>query len=341
MSGNGDIDSNNTSSCAEVYDQNYLSILIAVRCILALLSSIFIAGMIAVMIILQKYRVYTQRLILYLAFSTLSFQLVTTIDISSLTAYSQQEAALYYCAFIGFLGQVVIWWPILSTSAIVFDVFCKVVFLKKTENLEKYIVAVIILLPITISWIPFVKNAYGPTSYFCWIKDRNIEDCSQFEFGYIVRFAIFYIPIYTLTGLLFVMLITTYIFIRKKKNTFLDSKDKNKTNHKMMADEIKPLLYYPLIFLASNGCSLILTIYILLNHDAGVELIVIGIIVSVIYRLEGIFITLVFIFDPETRKKLNKEDMKTALKQICQREKTAAYPVRYDNTDSIRVFCKT
>ena len=336
MSGSGDI--NQTKSCAEVYDDNYLSTLIGVRCILAVFSSFFIAGMIAVVIIFKKYCVYTQRLILYLAISTLSYQLVTIMDFYSIYAY-KEKSSLNYCVFIGFLTQVVIWWPILSTSVIVFDVFVKVVFLKKTDNLEKFFVAGIFLSPLITSWIPFIKKTYGPTGYYCWIRDKNIEDCSNTDFGITLRFVLFYIPIYILTGLLFIMLITSYVVIQKKKHTFFDKKDKD--HHKMMANEIKPLLYYPLIFLLSNVSSLFLTLYTLFNGNTGVEVVIFGVIVSVIYRFEGIFITLVFIFDPETRKKLNKDDIKTALRQICQKEKATEkatdYPVRYSKTDSVRV----
>lgn len=327
---------NETSSCAEIYEDTYLPILLGVRCALSFISSICIGCMIALMIIFQKYRVFTQRLILYLAISTLIYQAVSTIDVTSIQAYSN-ERALHYCKFIGFITQVVVWWPILATCIIVFDIFMKVLFFKKTEGLEKLFIVLIFVSPLLFSWVPFIDRAYGPTGYFCWIKDRNFEDCSKYEFGFIVRFVLFFVPIYVLTGLLFVLLTASFIAIRKKRNTFFGSNKEEKTLQKMMEKEIKPLLGYPFIFLIPNVFSLILSLYTVFHGSGGDEVVAIGLITSILYRLEGVAITLVFILDSETRKKLNTKSIKDAWKQMVQREKTIDYPVMYERSDSRRV----
>ena len=338
MSGIGE--SNETSqSCAEVYGETYLFILMGTRCFLALISSICIGCMIAAMVIFQKYRVYTQRLILYLAISTLSYQFVSTIDLASIHAYSNQYA-LYYCKVIGFLVQVVVWWPILSTAVIVFDIFMKAVFLKKTEKLEKLFVILIFVSPILLSWVPFINNAYGPTGYFCWIRNSEFEDCSKFVYGFTIRFAIFFVPIYIIMFAIFGMLISSFVAIRKRKNTFLGDNKIERDFNKLMEKEIKPLLYYPLIFLASTIGSLTLTIYALFA-DNGVGLVVLGFIVSILYRLEGVFITLLFICDPETRKKFTAKDIKGACKQRIEKEKAINYPIKYSKSDSIRFPTKS
>ena len=335
MSGNSSND-----SCAQlsIFEDTQFFYLVGLRCFLSLVSSMFIICMIATLVLFQKYRVYTQRLILYLAVSTLSYQLVTTLDVASIQAYSDPNA-LNYCIFIGFLTQVTVWWPTLATTAIVADIFIKVAFEKTTEKFEFGLILFIFALPFFINLIPFVNLAYGPSGYFCWIRDLNLDDCSKFDFGYILQIVLYYIPSYSLTGLMFVLLGTSFAIIRKKRHAFLGHDLNEKRRRKMMEREIKPLLYYPFIFLVTSAGSLVLTLYGLFDNNA-TAILIIGILVSVLFRLQGVVITLLFTLDPDTRRRLNRKEMKLAWKQLLDKDKTEEYPVHYERTDSVRVMTR-
>ena len=327
---------NNTTTCEELYVTKKFKILIGLRCTLALLSCVFIMSMLSIIILFKKYRFFTQRLVLYLAISALSYQIVTMLDFTALHAYSS-TSALNYCRLIGFLTLITFWWSIMSMVIIMTDIFIKVVYDKQTEHFEVIYVLVIFVLPILFDWIPFIQLSYGPVGYVCGIRNRTIDDCSPFQLGVILQFILFHIPAYILLGLVVILLSIALCFIRRQKNKFTGQYDPHAKNlKKKMETEIQPLLYYPFIFIVANIVPLFFTIYSAVEPEDTASIFYIGIVATVVYRLQGILITLAFTLDPETRKKLNRTELKAALKRFCYRDKnTPEYPLEFSRSDSM------
>ena len=320
-------------SCSEEYDRGLLWF----RCSLSMVSNLFILGMLLIIIIFKKYHFFSQRLVLYLAISTLTYQVISALDVTSIKAYSD-STALGYCVFIGFMTQMVLWWPVMATAIIALDIFVRVVLKKETERLELLYVLLIFGFSAIFNWIPFVYSAFGPARYFCWIRIVNLEDCSQFSTGIILRSVLFFFPVYLIVLVMIVLLVMTAIFLWRWRKSYEGNFDpKAVALKKKMAKEIRPLLYYPIIFIVSTIISVIITVYSAVpNGGEEHAYIVISVMNSIVFRLQGVFITLVFTLDPETRKKLNFMDIKSALNRFCEKEKNADYPAHYNaRSDSL------
>ena len=330
-------DNTSNRSCAEKYDNAAYHGLLYFRCVLSIISILFILSMLAVIILFKKYRFFTQRLILYLAISSLTYQVISALDVSSIKAYSDQNA-LNYCILIAVLTQIVIWWPFMATIVIVFDIFVRAVLKKPTERLEIPYILVIFVLPVLINWIPLVDSAFGPNRYFCWIKDEN-EDCeTDYINGIIFRAALFFIPCYTIVAFMIISLVITIISINRSKKNYNGKFDPQAIAlKKQMEEEIRPILYYPIIFILTTVVSVVITIYNATNREnSEVGFIIIAILLLTVFRLQGVFITLVFTLDPETRKKLNGREIKAAFRNFLEKQDNSDYPAEYNaRSDSV------
>ena len=278
---------------------------------------------------------------MYLAISTLTYQVISAIDVTSISAYTN-ETAKKYCIFIGFATQIVIWWPVMATTIIVADIFVRVILKKDTDRLEIPYVLLIFVLSFFFNWIPFVDDGFGPAQYLCWIKEENLDDdCTQSNTGIILRAVLFELPCYILAGLMIVFLILTAVFLRRWRKSYAGKFDPQAlAMKKKMEREVYPILYYPLIFIISTIVSLLLTIYNIavgvVNGEVGY--IVISTLLSLVFRMQGVFITLVFIFDPDTRKKLNVMEIKAAVMEFNKTGQGSEYPAKYNTRgDSLAV----
>ena len=320
-------------SCADRYDKPAFYGLMYFRCGLSVISVLCILSMLVIIVLFKKYRFFTQRLIMYLAISTLTYQVISAMDVTSISAYTN-ETAKKYCIFIGFATQIVIWWPVMATTVIVVDIFVRVTLKKDTDRLEILYILLIFVLSFLFNWIPFVDNGFGPAQYLCWIKDENLEDdCTPYNTGIILRAVLFILPYYILAGLMILFLILTAIFLRRWRKNYAGKFDPQAlAMKKKMEREVYPVLYYPLIFIISAIASLILTIYnaVVGAADGEVGYIVISVILSLVFRLQGVFITLVFTFDPETRKKLNVMEIKAAVMEFTKTGQGSEYPAKYN-----------
>ncbi len=334
-----DDNSSNISGCVEKYDNSRFYGLLYFRCVLSIISVLFILSMLAIMILYKKYRFFTQRLILYLAISTLTYQTISALDVSSIKAYSDQDA-LNYCILIGVLTQIVIWCPVMATTVITFDIFVRAVLKKSTERLEILYVLLIFVLPALINWIPLVDMAYGPAQYFCWIKDEDIDkNCdSDYLNGIIFRAVFFFIPCYILVAFMIISLVITIISLSRSRKNYSGKFDPQAIAlKKQMELEIRPILYYPIIFIVATIFSVIMTIYNAANKSNNeVGYIIFAVILSISFRLQGVFITLVFTLDPETRKKLNVKEIKAAFNNFLVKDEDKEYPAEYNaRSDSV------
>ena len=327
---------NNSSDydCFEMFSAPKYIALLAVRNTLSFVSCCILLCVIGLIVLFQKHMFMSQRLVLYLALSSAIFSLVQVFNFDAHTANRSQEN-LNYCIAIGFLTQVTIWWELVATSCIMIDIFLKAVFQAQTEKLEKFYVLFIIVTPFVFSWIPFVKGHYGPAGLYCWIRDRNLENCMLSSFGNWLRFSMYYIPLYTIMTILVSLVIISLVTVHWRKKKWVgDYSPQSSLVHQMIEKEIRPLVWYPLIFLLINIVPLIRRAYSVHDKDETFFFVLTAIQV-VVYRFQGILIGLAFALDPETRKKLNLIEIRASLARYCSnRHMIEDYPVENGLSDS-------
>ncbi len=330
MSGSG----NDSGDCFEMFSQPKYIALLAVRNGLSFISCCILLCVIGVIMLFRKYLFMSQRLVMYLAMSSAIFSLIQVINFDAHTA-NMNENNLKYCVVIGFLTQVTVWWEILATTCIMIDIFLKAVFQVSTEKLEKFYVIFLILAPLLFSWIPFIQGHYGPAGLYCWIRDRDLEDCMLSDFGNWLRFSIYYIPLYTIMTILISLVVISLLIVNWRKRKWVgEYSPQSSLVHEMIENEIKPLLWYPFIFVLINIIPLIRRVYSVHDTDDTFFFVLTAIQV-VIYRFQGILIGLVFALDRETRKKLNYLEIRSALYHwFCKNNLAEIYPAANTFSDS-------
>ena len=323
--------SNDTTPCYASYFDSKFQVLIGLRTSLSFVSALFLLSLVGLIVLFRKYLFFTQRLIMYIAIAQMSFSLVNTVDLAALMAYENQSA-LHYCQAIGFITQMTNWWGVLSILIISVDIFLKVALPRlKTEKYEIPYLLIIFALPLLFNWIPFIKSSYGPSVYFCWIRASDLTDCTLFAFGLWLRVVLYYVPLFTIMIVIFLLLLAARIIIARRRTGNYDPGTREK-----IVKEMKPLVAYPIIFLVANITSLVTTTYIsLAPRSAGTY--VISLITTAVFRLQGILIALVFILDPETRKKLRWKYIRAAARSFYAKSEGTVYEVKAVHSDSVAV----
>lgn len=322
-------------NCSKTYESTRYDIALGLRSSLSFISCAFTVCMIFIIILFKKYHFFTQRLLLYLALSCMLNLLSAGFNLSGRESYTS-KSALYYCMAVGFSEQLTIWWTILATFCIVIALFIQAICGKSTHRFELGYLLLIFGFPLSFCWIPFYYGAYGPDDMFCWIRELNLNNCSQFMTGEWLRYSLYYIPLSLLMLLLVALYVPVVIIVHRKKNRWAGLFNPEAIAiQRMIATEIRPLIYYPLIILVINAFPLIKQIYATAsgNHADITVYFYISLVSYIIYPFQGAFITLAFTLDPETRQLLTWRRFVSALLQCCTKERVVKeYPV----TDTLR-----
>ena len=105
---------------------------------------------------------------------------------------------------------------------------------------------------------------------------------------------------------------------------------------KRMKEEIMPIVYYPIVFIMVGLVSVVAVSFNTLKSQDMTAYVIISVMLSISYRLLGVYITLVFTLDPETRVKLNRKDFLAALKSFCEKDHATNYDANYNTrSDSL------
>jgi hypothetical protein len=276
--------------------------------------------MISILVLFKKYKIFFERLILYMAVSLLLYQSATLFDLSALVAYTSNETdvpATQYCAFIGFFKQNALWWYLMSILFIAIATFVQVVF--KWSIGVKFEVATVItifVLPFLFNWVPFIELTYGPTAdLYCWIQVFTIKRDPDW-FGIGATIALYFIPASFITVTVLVLFFITLATIRRrKKNWAIRSRDV-KNMYNQLQSEVAMLLVYPVTAAICNGLSIIAyIILIVVSEGSLVEALVV--LQLMLFRSQGLVMTVVFLCQSENRQLLKWTKIKGAFYECC------------------------
>ena len=280
--------------CLEPYNTAAYLAVAAVRAGVGAFSALCCLAVIGVIILHKRYRHFTQRLMLNLAISAFLHSLSYTV---ARVDYSSDLQLLDpYCYFGGFATQYSAWVEVLALMCVVYYLFVAELLGRHaypTHTTEAVFWVGTYALPLLWCWIPFVRHSYGTAGSWCGIRTLT-EECSRYELDRSLQFVLWYIPLYLLlTATLFVAVAVALKMwgdVHRWSGLY-DEETKVKRNR--MTTDIRPLLWFPFIYLALNTFSLIDRIYNNAAHpeDPVVELTFLHACTS---PLRGAFVALVF-----------------------------------------------
>ena len=318
--------SNISDDCSSPYDSYPFTIVAAISSTAGFLSFLACIIVIFVIVLYKKYLFFIQRLILYLATTALVNSLVLVLHIA------ERFAPIDYCVFAAFISQVAAWSELMAITCITVNVLVTVTFHRVMQKLEKTYFVLIFVFPLSFNWIPFINESYGNDKVWCWIRSRK-EDCSKFHFGALLQQILWYFPLYVILVILTVMYVHVFVKLNRDRHRWKVQYDPTAQRQKKhMQREIRPLLWFPLIYLLSNLFPLINRIQNTISSDPVITL---WIITAVTFPLQGVFIALAFILDPDTFKRLKWPEFKAAVKRLWQ-EDMKEYHMKEGVSDSFR-----
>ncbi len=331
---------NNTddSSCSPFDTIEYVAVAVT-SAGTGLISTIACAAVISLIVLYKKYYFHTQRIILYLSIAAFLNSLSIVLRLQRIGYKSDSDLLKGFCVFTAAFDHITAWSELIAISCITVDLFIKAVFRKETYKLEKIYFFMTFIFPLTFNWVPFINLSYGEAGAWCWIRREDPDTCKYFQFGDYLRFAIWYIPLY----LILIALIITYVLIlyklRQYRHTYDGAydPDSERLQHQMRK-EVKPLLWYPVIYVILNIFPLINRIYDAVESDPSLPLWYLHAIFS---PLQGGFIALAYTLDRETLKRLKCVDLRAAVVSRWEGNKVREYPATTGHSDSFRVESST
>ncbi len=290
----------NFSNCSLLYDSTNYKVLAGLRAGVGLVSALCCIAVITIIILLKKYKLFSQRLILNIAVAALIHSLsYTTARVNYYTVRPIEDP---YCYFGGLFNHytaavelISIWFAAIN----IFSVgFCR----KNISRCEGVYYVLTYSLPSLWFWVPVWLEAYGTAGGWCGLRTLN-EDCKDFPHSRYIEFGVWYIPLYVSTAVIVAMLIAVPLRMCCSLRHWGKHHDPVKQAAKnLICIEIRPLIVYPIIYLLLNTFSFVSQIYNAIHpRDPSVVLPYLRVLSS---PLRGAFIALVFALDRDTWRRL-------------------------------------
>ena len=260
----------------------------AAFCLLSCLSAMLIAY------IFRVGRRFTHRISLYLLFSISLTEVTFCLQTAMYNYDSSSTAYVAGCKAIGFLLEFSVWVMLLYMSVLVFHLACLTVLIEirstiligvtyrvliltlsepaeNTERkarrqavlLESCYVLLPIILPLSFVWIPFIHDAYGMASAWCWIRQED-DNCSPIIAGIVEQYALWYVPqfilciVNTIAILAILVILCKQLYVQKTQDEV----------YKNVLRENAPLMIYPVLYQVFNWVALAQRIHETITNDA-------------------------------------------------------------------------
>jgi len=318
-------------SCSP-YDSSRYAAVAALSAAIAGLSLLLLLAVIFILIIFKKLQFFGQRLILYLAISSL---LVKLAIILHRVDYKNQTSEFYtrFCQFGGYFDEVTIWMLLMAVCCIVVYVSLRILFKKDTARFELVYVFFIFAFPLTFTWIPFVFNAYGRAGAWCWIISEDRETCEPSFAGQVLQFVLWFGPLYLLLGILLLVYVVLFIHQYRKRHKLRKEREiqgkqlqRHSSSTLMRPQDVKTLLVFPVIYFLLNIFPFINRTYNLVA--TGGPSLPLWYLAALANPLMGTLVTLAYFLDPETRKRMTLTNIRgAALDMIKKDDKITSYSV--------------
>ena len=247
--------STNDSNCLRILAEEFDTWRVA---IISVCSSSSLACVLAIVFILASkvYKKFVYRLTLYLIIVALLEPVVSILDVLPVyrngTAVAVREGFEGFCSLVGFLSVVVTWMELLVICWIVLYLVMVLVFRHSANAIKvKYEacgLAVVLLLPLVVTWVPFVYDMYGLSEETCWIKLSKNNTCDYDSIGLTFMFVFSYTPsfcgdIVTLVALCTILIVMCRRAMRQEQGVG------QRSVYQQGVKEVLPLIFYLVVYL--------------------------------------------------------------------------------------------
>lgn len=322
-------DNSTDTRCRDDFTTSYYIIIASLRALAGLMSFITSIFVMSTIIYLRKYNIFTQRLILYLSVCTLLNGLMVATQ--GAVYFPANGMTQVYCQISGYLTQVTSWSIMVAIFLVSLNLYFTVATNCQARNETVYLLLIFIMPPL-INLLPFIGQSYGHWGPWCWIKSYN-DDCSINLIADAFRGILWYLPILFLIGSLVFVYGAIYYTVRKNRRQYTNENDIDNIRMKtMIKDEVKPLLWYPVIFLSLN-------LFPLINgsdvYGSDKPAIILWSLDACLSPLSGVLTALVYTLDPGTRRRLKKCNVKEdCWNTVKNRSRIRSYPILKAESDS-------
>lgn len=274
--------------------------------------------MLFVIWLLRRYHSLAQKMILSLTVAAL-FD-----SIAYVMGEDHQEGGL--CTFQAWWLMYFDWSALAWVCLITLNLYLNLVKEMRTDHYEILYHGLAWGVPLLMSCLPLFGGYYGPAGAWCWITDSHVA----------WRFGIWYVPLFTLIFLM-ICCYARIIYVANKRmqswfGTFNPERERRKVS---LAEEIRPLKWYPSVYLLVSLFPLINRLH---NASYPREPVFSLTLLHVLSApLHGLANAVVFGLDRDTWGQLSLTGIQLALRsRLCDRTQIREYhpgAVRYSPAD--------
>lgn len=323
-----------TNNCSSTFSTPEFTNVAIVKEVFSILSVLACSIILIFIVILKRWKFFSQRLVLYLVISSLLLSIASLINKID---FHNEMSSFYtgFCIFGGFLLQLTSWMFINAIFGITMYLFFLIVFEKSTEKYEWMYIFYILVLPFLVNWIPFIKMGYQKAGLWCWIRSNDAMTCEAFYFGIYLQFFLLYIPLYITLTIECIIYVVILIKIRKKLRPLMSVRDyETKKKLKKLKNELLSLVAYPVIFFVFNIPLLANRIYSSINPTQ--PSLFLWYLSGLSLPLQGLFTAVAFTVGTRTWNDLSCARLKASVRR---NEKIREYPLKtHAASDSVIVI---
>ena len=316
-------------SCVGFQEQNIIISLINIASAsVSFLVSVFVA---ATILLFKKYVIFTQRLILYLCITAGLYSIAIATGAGPLFPNRDYYDFTAYCSWSGFSMQQTGFMFFIATFVVICDMYLRVVKQKDTTRFEIHYLLAITVLPLIITWIPFIESTYGDVGPWCWIRlyDNN-NNCTTNILGLVLRITAVYVPLSvgSMVAILLYILMVRHLYRLKYTGKYDPQKE---ALRKLRLKEAKPFLIFLWVYLAIVTVSFISNLIgFFVTSDPNIYLVSQSF-NACIGSLQGAVTAIVYGLDLETLRRL----VQAKHYPCCWHQKIREYPITIpERTDS-------
>ena len=320
-----DFMSANSSNCSSPFDEQTYRIIAAVRAGSGLLAFMFSLFALFVVVLFKKYQTFWQRLILYSNVSTTLYGL--SVVLLRVDYIESNAETMRFCVFAGFFHQYSNWTVLMSILCYHLSLCVKVILAKDLSGrLEAPYFIVIFFAHLAFNWIPFLHFTYGLAGAWCWIRDTN-GDCSHSLFGFILRYTIWYVPLYSVVLTVLVGYVASWVVATRRRKSWEGRYNADVDDRKRdLQRDMSVLLGVPLVLILINIPTFVNAIHDAIDPER--PLLAFWILHAFFSPLPFGVLPLLFTLDKETRQKLRARNVGRALRTLCSSSPVYNYDVK-------------